>query len=452
MTAIELQGAYNVRDLGGLRTKDRRITRPGVIYRGDSLDNIAPGDAKILFDKLGIGTIVDLRTAAETEGRELNFPVHRVRYSVLVEGRLGHEPFPSDDPVELAKVYLSNIDSGRTAVQCTFNIVADNLQAGVATLFHCAAGRDRTGIMAAVLLGLVGVTDGQIAMDYVQSNRNARRVTKKLAENPLYKNHEKDRPEVILLHERSILGFMRLLREEFGGPRQFCLDCGIPEETISIIENRFVISPPPASPDSKPAIPAALAAGPSAALPPDSPTRRERELRAELRRTPGYSVLTGGQTGVDTAAAAAALGAGLPVHVVFPRGFRQEDGRITPERRHELRGAMFHELTSSDFTYRTWTCVYLADAVILIDPAGGEGCQETIRAADRLGRPLLNLTPDQETVIGPAEVRAWLNETGARVLMIAGCRQSVLASQGKSDSVRQLVDMIAAVVTESSPS
>lgn len=249
MTAIELQGAYNVRDLGGLRTKDKRITRSGVIYRGDSLDNITPGDAKILFDKLGIGTIVDLRTKAETELTELSFPVPRFRYSVLVEGRLGHEPFPSDDPVELAKVYLSNLDGGRAAVKGTVDIIAANLQANVATLFHCAAGRDRTGIMSALLLGLVGVTDGQIAMDYVQSNRNARRVTKKLAENPLYANNDKDRPEVILLHERSILGFMKLLREQFGGPRQFCLESGVTEETISVIEENFVVAPPmPAGP------------------------------------------------------------------------------------------------------------------------------------------------------------------------------------------------------------
>ncbi len=67
MTAVELQGAYNVRDLGGLRTRDGRRTKHGVIYRGDSLDGITPADARILFDKLGIGAIVDLRTKAETE-------------------------------------------------------------------------------------------------------------------------------------------------------------------------------------------------------------------------------------------------------------------------------------------------------------------------------------------------------------------------------------------------
>jgi protein-tyrosine phosphatase len=240
MPAVELQGAYNVRDLGGLRTRDGRQTKPGLIYRGDSLDGISPADVGVLFDKLGIGGIVDLRTKAETELSGLVFPVPRHRFSVLAEGRLGQEPFPSDDPVELAKVYLNNLEGGRPAVKGTFEVIADDLRTGVATLFHCAAGRDRTGIMAALLLGVVGVTDGQIAMDYVQSNRNARRVTKKLAENPLYANHDNHLGEVILLREQTILGFMRLLRENAGGPRQFALDSGVSEETISLIEDYFV--------------------------------------------------------------------------------------------------------------------------------------------------------------------------------------------------------------------
>jgi protein-tyrosine phosphatase len=245
MTAVDLEGAYNVRDLGGLRTRDGRRTKHGVIYRGDSLDNITPSDARILFDKLGIGAIVDLRTREEVDEQGgLAFPVPYYRFSVLVEGRLGREPFPSDDPAELAKVYLSNIDGGRAAVKGTFDVIAADLRAGAATLFHCAAGRDRTGIMAALLLSLVGVTDGQIAQDYVQSNRNARRVTRKLAENPLYANSESHRPEVILLREQTILGFLRLLRERFGSPREFCLESGVSPETLSMIEEHFVTEAP----------------------------------------------------------------------------------------------------------------------------------------------------------------------------------------------------------------
>ncbi len=243
MTAVELQGAYNVRDLGGLLTTAGGRTRHGLIYRGDSLDSITPDDVARLFGDLRIGTIVDLRTKAETELSGLVFPVPRYRYSLLAEGRLGTEPFPSDDPDELAKVYLNNLDGGREAVRGTLEIVAANLRSGVATLFHCAAGRDRTGVVAAILLGLVDVTDAEIARDYVASNRNVRKVTRRLAENPLYANGGARRPDVILLHEETILGFMRLVREKFGGPRQFCLDSGVTRETIDTIEERFIAAP-----------------------------------------------------------------------------------------------------------------------------------------------------------------------------------------------------------------
>jgi protein-tyrosine phosphatase len=245
MTAVDLQGAYNVRDLGGLMTADGRATVPGLLYRGDSLDRITPDDAALLFGDLRIGTVIDLRTRAETELLgESRSPVPRYRFSLLSEGSLGTEPFPSDDPEELAKVYNSNLDGGRAAIRNSLEIMAENLKRGVPTLFHCAAGRDRTGVVAAVVLGLAGVTDEQIAADYVRSNRNARLVTRKLEENPLYANNH-DRPDVILLHKETILGFLRLLREEHGGPLQFCLDSGVEPETAAAFGRYFVAGPSP---------------------------------------------------------------------------------------------------------------------------------------------------------------------------------------------------------------
>jgi hypothetical protein len=152
-----------------------------------------------------------------------------------------------------------------------------------------------------------------------------------------------------------------------------------------------------------------------------------------VRTEPGLSVLTGGQTGVDTYAALAALRAGLPVHLVYPSGYRQEDGPLTAARRRRLAGAGLHELGSASFRYRTWTCVYLADAVILLDPAGGSGCRETARAARKLGRPLLIPAPGQ---LGAGQTADWLAAAKARVLMVAGCRASVLASKGKGRGLR----------------
>jgi protein-tyrosine phosphatase len=242
MTAVELQGAYNVRDLGGLRTSGGRRTRHGLVYRGDSLDHLTGSDTELLFSKLGIGAVIDLRTKEETAMARERYPVPGYRYSILAEGRLGREPFPSDDPEELAKVYLSNLDQGRAAAVAAIEVAGHYMSADVPVIFHCAAGRDRTGIISAILLALVNVTDEQIAADYVASNRHARLVTRKLAANPLYSDSAERGREVILLKPETIGEFLRLLREKFGGPRQFLLDSGVATETISVIERHFVTS------------------------------------------------------------------------------------------------------------------------------------------------------------------------------------------------------------------
>jgi hypothetical protein len=167
----------------------------------------------------------------------------------------------------------------------------------------------------------------------------------------------------------------------------------------------------------------------------------ERRLRSDVRAGPGLRVLTGGQTGVDTYAARAALAAGLPVHLVFPAGFRQEDGPLTPARRRQFAGAALHELASASFQYRTWTCAYLADVILLLDPAGGAGCQETARAARKLDRPLLRPTPGG---LSAGTVADWLGAARARVLMVAGCRASLLAEARKDKAARADIAVVVA--------
>ena len=96
--------------------------------------------------------------------------------------------------------------------------------------------------------------------------------------------------------------------------------------------------------------------------------------------------------------------------------------------------------------------------MILIDPAGGDGCEETIRAAERLGRPLLNLSAGvgparrascraARTAVAPA-VSDFLSRNRTQVLMIAGCRGSLLASQHKTAEVKTEAKVIAAVLRE----
>src|ERR1700722_17725050 len=176
----------------------------------------------------------------------------------------------------------------------------------------------------------------------------------------------------------------------------------------------------------------------------------DRQLRDRLRVGDGLAVLTGGQTGVDSYAARAALDAGLSVHLVFPKGLRQEDGSLTPARRRRLSGAAIHELPSESFRVRTWACVWLADAVLLLCPAGGTGCRETVHAAGQLARPLLTARSGQPAAgtgrLTAAQTASWLSRSGARVLLVAGGRASVLARRRAGHSARtELTTIVAGV-------
>jgi protein-tyrosine phosphatase len=242
VAVVELDGAYNVRDLGGLRTLGGGLTKSGAIYRGDSLDHISHDDETVLFDRLGIRAVIDLRTSTEAGSPGwLRRPVSYLRYPLIDDGRLGREPLPSDNPRELARVYLNNASDGARAIKDIFTALRQYLRQNVPCIFHCAAGRDRTGIISALLLDLVGVRQADIAADYVQSNRHARQVTRRLAENPLYSNNSVPPSEVILLDRESILSFLRLIADERGGSAQFLESCGLKPGDLGDIARDFVV-------------------------------------------------------------------------------------------------------------------------------------------------------------------------------------------------------------------
>jgi protein-tyrosine phosphatase len=233
MGAVELDGAYNVRDLGGLRIADGGETRYGTFFRGDSLDDISNNDEEILFKDHGIRAIVDLRTSEEAHPKAsvLKSVAYR-RVSPIAENRVGREPFPSDDPQKLAQVYLSKVNDGRSAIAVIFDTLGDYASLGDPCIFQCAAGRDRTGVIAALLLAHVNVCDQDIELDYVRSNRHAGHVTQRLENNPIYSNDNMPPSSIILLKRETIRLFLSLIRESYGSSTRLLLSCGVPAQTL----------------------------------------------------------------------------------------------------------------------------------------------------------------------------------------------------------------------------
>lgn len=165
---IAVPGAHNLRDLGGYAAAGGRTTRWRRLWRADSPHRLAPPAQAALVGQ-GLGTVIDLRTAAEVAALPNPFAgharvayVHQPVFDALAPGALLSHPAASDNP--LLPFYRSALDDRHAAVGAILGTIAA-APAG-AVMFHCTVGKDRTGIVAALLLGLAGVAPEDIVADY----------------------------------------------------------------------------------------------------------------------------------------------------------------------------------------------------------------------------------------------------------------------------------------------
>jgi protein-tyrosine phosphatase len=246
---LPLEGAFNARDLGHLPVRGRRSTRCGLLYRADSLDWLTPADGRLLFDELGVGlgvgTVIDLRTRREAGGDGLSdarlFPNVRVLSIPLIPDEvMDTEPFPVGNPSAVAEHYLGYLDGGGREARSVLEAIAESIDSGTPVLFHCAAGRDRTGVVAALVLRLLDVTKQGVVSDYMESNRFAKELTQRLSRNPMYRHHERLDTSATKVDRRAIVRFIQLLDDRYGGAREWANSVGIPDETIEALTKNLV--------------------------------------------------------------------------------------------------------------------------------------------------------------------------------------------------------------------
>lgn len=164
--SIVFELVFNVRDLGGLPTLDGRTTRRGRLFRADGVHRLAGADLEVARG-LGLRTVIDLRTDGEIErgGRfpREDHPVDWHHLPILQRMWSDDDLVATDGAAAfLRDRYVDMLSEGGASIARIVELVAD----GQPALFHCAAGKDRTGVVAAVLLGLVGVPHDEIATDY----------------------------------------------------------------------------------------------------------------------------------------------------------------------------------------------------------------------------------------------------------------------------------------------
>lgn len=178
---LKLEGADNIRDLGGLKTIDGKIIKPNCLIRSNHLSFITDADAKVLSEEVGLTKIIDLRTQEEVDEKPdktipnaewINIPVFS--YSTLgvtheeqgdsVEAIVSKLP----DMVELYRTLVSNnecIIHLKEVLQVIIN------QTNGAVLWHCTEGKDRCGLVSAMILSMLNVPVDVIKADYLRTNK-----------------------------------------------------------------------------------------------------------------------------------------------------------------------------------------------------------------------------------------------------------------------------------------
>jgi hypothetical protein len=180
-----LTGAFNFRDLGGLPASGGRRTRPGLLFRSDTLQALTEADVAHLIRSLGVMLVMDLRDADEAveQGRGLlgTSPLCYVNLPLEAAPTAGEAPAAASGGGgrggATLDFYLGHLESASSVLPLALQILAVSLTRPA--VVHCAAGKDRTGLVVALVLGIAGVSDEAIVADYMATAQNMPRINER---------------------------------------------------------------------------------------------------------------------------------------------------------------------------------------------------------------------------------------------------------------------------------
>ena len=226
---VVLEGAFNLRDLGGYPTRDGGRLRTGLVYRGDSPRRLTSGDRSVVAS-LGIGHVVDLRGGTEADdGTWASGPsTQRHNFEVLDPSRAAAAPIASAvvDNDTFVDRYLYRLERAATEFVAAASVVARGAEEGV--LIHCTAGKDRTGLLAAALLDALGVDDELIVEDYALSGPAMQDLIAHQVAHPRSDELSLvDLPPIVVDAPAAVMeGFLSACDIRYGGLATFFVDRG----------------------------------------------------------------------------------------------------------------------------------------------------------------------------------------------------------------------------------
>lgn len=227
---IPFDGCFNFRDLGGYRTRDGLVVRSRRLFRADGPHALTDADGAMLRT-LSVTTVLDLRTVDEA--------AERGHYAAVVPHVVTH-PLPMmdvlpemdaleswADPAVVAARYREMLESGHESICEALAILTD--PDTFPALLHCSAGKDRTGILSAIVLGILGVPDDTIIDDYALSGPAMVLLIEHLHRTFPDARERLDRvaPAMLAADPQSMQRFLATLRAEHGSFEGYVSDLGM---------------------------------------------------------------------------------------------------------------------------------------------------------------------------------------------------------------------------------
>lgn len=237
---MRFEACFNFRDIGGYETGDGRRVRWGSVFRSDTLHRLTTADLERALE-LGVRTVIDLRSAAELDesgrfGRADEVAFHHLPLEERIQREPPNRETPEPPPGE---IYAAMASTCRSAVANVLRVIAE---AEHAVVFHCAAGKDRTGVVAALLLSSLGVPDEVIVADYELSNLSlARAVAWAEANEPEWVAlMAKFPPWLLRAPAATAQAFLDILRERHGSIDRYLIDAGLEPELLAMLRDRLL--------------------------------------------------------------------------------------------------------------------------------------------------------------------------------------------------------------------
>jgi protein tyrosine/serine phosphatase len=242
---VELEGCFNFRDLGGYRSRDGGRMRSGHVFRADGLQHLTPRDLARLRHEIGLGGVIDLRSSAEVEtnGRGLIAREPLALHHVPLFERDGEEDgAPREFLRDMGEVYFFMLRTAREPIARVVRILAET---HAPCVFHCAAGKDRTGVISALLLGLLGVPRETIVADYAFSRRNLDQINARLRSSESYQRIMEDLPTGAYEAEPETMEtLLDRVEARYGSMRGYAERAGISDALVDRLRARLLEDAP----------------------------------------------------------------------------------------------------------------------------------------------------------------------------------------------------------------